>query len=323
MKPASLALSRFVNLDIFKSRNYQLVDMKAWFASQNYYFDTVTSASTFVLSPRDAAGVQHALTSECNRLAMASFETIAGIRKEENLVKSGAWGAVRAYYSSYFAAHALLRMFGISFTHLEKTHTTKILEIYSLFSGVSTPLNLVTGSYKAAWNQNLGRLSCQKMDDSHKGMWSCFLILINELISKVSSEDILIQTKLEVLDVLSRVKIGLSLNGCGTSGSWLSKFRNSLNYQHTEGIWFPYTQKNTAPAYIENMSRRWLDDSSSFRVIEKGSDIDSFFEASMLITALLRELLLDCCDKVEGLSPVFSNGGLRLLKLLQADRLPS
>jgi hypothetical protein len=66
------------------------------------------------------------------------------------------------------------------------------------------------------------------------------------------------------------------------------------------------------------MSRRWLNDSSTFRIVEKSSDIEKFFEASMLITALLRELILDCSGKVDGLSPVFSNGGIRLLKLLQA-----
>jgi hypothetical protein len=318
MKSASLVLSRFVNLDVFKSRNYQLVDIKAWFASQDYFFDSVTTPTTFVVSPRDAAGVQFALTSECNRLSMAAFETMAGIRKEETLSKSGAWGALRAYYSSYFAAHALLRMFGITFTHLEQPHIKKILEIHSIFSNSPNELRLTKGSYKIEWDRNLGNLSCIKMEDSHKGMWSCFLILINQLMADVSSEDILISTKLEALEILGRVKSGLCLNGCGNSGGWLSKFRNSLNYQHTQGIWFPYTEKNTAPIYVENMSRRWLNDSSTFRIVEKSSDIEKFFEASMLITALLRELILDCSGKVDGLSPVFSNGGIRLLKLLQA-----
>jgi hypothetical protein len=319
MNSLPIALSRFIKIDVFKKRNGQLIDLKGWIANQNYYFNSLVDPTNFTLTPRDIDSVYYALSKECNRLAMASFETISGIKKEATLNRSGGWGAVRAYYAAYFSAHSFLRMFGISFLHLENIHLKKINEIYLLESGVDQPIKLTKGSYRISLDSHKNIISCLKMEDSHKGMWFCFLELIDDLILRVGEDNgLILHRKNEALDILRRIKDGISFDGCGNGGYWLSKFRNSINYQHTQGLWFPYTQSSNACHFIENMNRRWLADSSTFHSALRGNSVDRFFEVSMLITALSRELIQFCSKNVDQLSPVFSNGGIKLLNLLSS-----
>ena len=71
---------------------------------------------------------------DCSRLATAAFESILDASKCSYSKRASSWLVVRTYYASFYAAGAIARMLGISFTWLQKQETERILREASMLS---------------------------------------------------------------------------------------------------------------------------------------------------------------------------------------------
>jgi uncharacterized protein (UPF0332 family) len=318
MSAITRLLPQLAYLEIFGDLKRTNIDLKGWIANQDYLIDENLSSNGFTLRPRSKAYLKTALANDCNRMAIAAFETVCGIQSDPFLQKSGAWGVIRAYYSAFFAAHALLRMHGISCSQLDKEHVNKIFDVAQVLEKQGDVSSIEKGFYEIKINKDFTEVSFKKYKDSHKDTWACFLSLLNRLIIDVENTTGLAEQKMEARDILVNLRKGITRSRCTESGNWLSQIRNSVNYQHTFGVWYPYEGKAMFPKIAPKITEYWRSDPGLIEIDSKGRDIETFFSISLLVVSLFRESFLACSDKSDTKNSVFSNGALKLLNSIKA-----
>lgn len=305
-------------LGIFSCPRTTDIDLKGWVANQNYFVDDPLVNNDFIVRASDAKYLKSALANDCNRMASASIESISGVQLDDSLRKSGAWGVIRTYYSAFFAAHSIMRMFGISCSQLDQAHVNKIFESAKTLGKTGGLVQLERGFYSISIDPRFSLVRFKKNKDSHRDTWGEFLKLLENLSVDSRNVAAISKYKIEAIDIISTIKRGITRSGCGDKGNWLSLMRNSVNYQQSHGVWFPYDGRQTAQGYIDSAGRDWT---KPIEMLDRGlnrGDIETFFEVSLLISALFRELLVGCAEKSGGGNKVFSNGALKLLKTLRA-----
>lgn len=318
MTAISKVLVQQARLDIFSCDRATQIDMKGWIANQNYYLDNDLTSNDYIIRAADKEYLKSALANDCNRMAAAAIESISGVQLDQGLKKSGAWGLIRAYYSAFFAIHSIMRMYGISCSQLEQVHVDKIYESASTVGKTGNITRLDKGFYAIRVDSDFSNVTFRKYKDSHKDTWGEFLSLIEKLISDSPNVTAISKYKIEAVDILLAVKRGITRSRCAEKGNWLSVMRNSVNYQHSHGVWFPYERKPVAPVYIESIAKGWTNPVASLDLSLNGNDIESFFDVILLINSLFRELLVSCSEKADRKNPAFTNGSLKLLNTIKA-----
>lgn len=317
MSDAVRVLSQLAYLDIFKGGEKTAIDVKGWVANQKYLVDSGMTSTCFILSTHDSDGLRMALANDCNRMAMAAIESISGVKEDVTFPKSSSWATIRSYYSSFFAAHALLRIFGYSYSQLEIAYTNKILEVAKTL-GVDGGINKIeSGLYRIVIDKSFTTLRFEKQKDSHKDMWKGFLGLIDELDTNISKTTAITVQKTKAHDLLMEVKKCVTKNGSRPVGNWLSELRNQVNYQHSHGAWFPYEIEVMDRRVIQAVTTSWQNSSDTFDVLNKRKELNKFFESTALMLSFFREMLCFCSEKAQGKKSVFENGALRLLRTIK------
>lgn len=306
------------HLDIFACNRLTEIDIKGWIANQNYFIDDDLENNNFIIRAENTEYLKSALANDCNRMASAAIESISGVHLDGDFKKSGAWGIIRTYYSTFFAIHSIMRMFGISCSNLEQAHVNKIFESAKVVNRTGNLTKLEKGFYAIKIDNNFSSVNFYKYKDSHKDTWGEFLNLLNRLIIESENATAITNYKIEAIDILMSIRRGITRSGCREKGNWLSVIRNSVNYQHSHGVWFPYERRSIAPSYIDAFKKNWIKPLDTLDRNLSGGEIESFFDVALLINALFRELLVSCSEKASGSNLVFTNGSLKLLHTIRA-----
>lgn len=305
------------NIEIFSCTRKTAVDVKGWVANQYYLVDNDLESSHFTVRTTDTSYLQAAYANDCNRMAMATIETAAGLQADPAMGKSGAWGVIRSYYAAFFAAHSIMRMFGISCSQLEQPHTNKIYEIADLVGKTGSLNSVEKGFYSIETEPNSTNIYFKKYKDPHRDTWARFLRLLDSLSDESRNISTLSKYKIETIDILNHIKSGITRSRCHDKGNWLSVIRNSVNYQQSHGVWYPYESKATSPSYLEKMSSEWIKTPEELKSDFSRNDIEAFFEVVLIILSLFRELLTGCIEKAVTKNSVFTGGSLKLLNTLR------
>ncbi|MFE8146570.1 hypothetical protein RBA69_04925 [Brenneria goodwinii] len=302
-------LTQFAYLDIFQDIGRDAQDIKAWVANQNYFLNNYVDGSNFSLNVHNTHSLKIAYANDCNRMSVAAFESVIDINQNNTLRKSGAWGVIRAYYSAFFAAHAIMRMYGVSCSQIEVEHAKKINEVFSLTSSHKVD----KGFYCISSTKDFSTVKFKKYKDSHAGTWECFNNLMVSLKNNVHIATALSTEKIKTLEMIDSIKYGLTNNGNVTKGNWLSQVRNVVNYQHKYGVWFPYERGGGANELVERISQDWkvLPDMVCLKNATDGLEL--FFKTACLILSLCKDLLSICISKNSNRSPIFICGVWNLL----------
>lgn len=310
-------LVQMTHLDMFGVKPTKGLDVKGWIANQNYWFDQDITATTFTVRTTDKSNLSLALANDCNRMAMAAIESVAGVRLDEPFKSSGAWAVIRAYYAAFFAAHSIMRMYGTSCCQLEPAHANKLFQIADLLGKTGGERNIEKGFYAIKIDKKYETVSFLKYKDPHKDTWACFLSLITDVIGDINGVTALSKYKLEATDILSSIKQGLIRGGGSSCGNWLSQIRNSVNYQHSHGVWFPYERRPVSPRCIVQLNADWVKPPIVINHKIKKGDVEAFFELSADLLSLFRTLLSSCIDKTGSRKTIFANGSFRQLNSMQ------
>jgi hypothetical protein len=235
-----------------------------------------------------------AFASDCNRMASSSFESVNGICKEIYLPKSTAWLAIRLYYSAFFSAHAILRIFGSSCSQVDQPQANAINLIADLY-GSKNGINLTKGFYLFKYDALTKVLICSKIDSadgSHGAMWKSFYDLISVINTDISNKNNTIQSR-KVVSKLSELCASLNNGSTTGKGAWLSQIRNRTNYRHDFGVWFPYLHRED---YCDDLFRKsllWKEDPMNIPLWLKGRELQRFCETCCIIISICRILCLD------------------------------
>ena len=322
MSDISKVLVQLVWLDIFgKIKNPTKIDIKGWVANQGYFVEVNCKTKQYKLIASDSSYLMTALANDCNRMAMASIETICGVYPEIRLPRSGAWGLIRTYYAAFFAAHALLRMFGRSCSYLDSNHVNKINEIAGLFTTNKYFSPISPGFYGIEIDRAFNYVQIRPLKDSHKDTWREFISLLSIISDQcTNSANIaaLSSHKLEAFDLITKIKNGIFSVRANSNAINLSELRNSVNYQQSHHLWFPYGGSSAAVEYIDNISNVSNLTLDACGISGGPGEVNNFFEVCKVIISLLLELIIACDNKVDGMNNIFSNGTLKLMNLVKS-----
>lgn len=319
MTPEIKILHQLSVNEIFQINSTSESDLKAWVANGRYLLlsellpSVKNRAVEFELCFQQKDFLHISLANDCNRFSQAAIESMWSIGRVTQLPKSTSWASVQMYYAAFFAAHAILRIFGRACSQLEFGHVNKVFEIAKatqLDGGVSSIEN---GFYFASVVSN--EIKFKKLKDSHADTWSSFSGLLIWLVDNISNTTGLGKHKTEAITLISNIKAALHKSGAA-KGNWPSQVRNKINYQHTHGVWYPYKgAMHDQDAVLRNSE--WMKNPCNFDLSTNRNDISLLYSLSNSILSLMFHLMKYGYERSGKVSLPLKNGTFRLINQLK------
>ena len=295
-------------------------DLKAWLANGQYLLsrplqpNTQNRASEFELRFQYPNMLYASLANDCNRFSQAAIESMWSVKKIKKLPKSTGWAAVQMYYSAFFAAHAILRIFGRACSQLENSHVQKVYQI-AVATQNDGGVSCIENGFYLSYITN-GIFSYNKLKDSHADTWSSFYNLLTWIIDNITNTTGLGVHKSDAISLISELKSAISRSS-STRGNWLSFIRNKVNYQHSYGVWYPYKGAlHNHNAVIRNAE--WLKEPKTFDLSATNSEILSLFNVSNAVLSLMYQLMKYGYERAGNISIPLRNGTFRLVNQIMA-----
>lgn len=273
--------------------------VRQWVARGEYQFYAQPTAAGFVVNYTEDALICDAFAAEVSRFALATGESTHTIAQSDRLPSSRAWQLIQWYYAAYYAAHALLRMFGESLTYLERGHA-KTLENLSVAYGFSAG-HITAGYFRvlvgAGKQVEFARVNVAK--GSHDELWQLFARWIDAQAGSVLSRTL--TPSLEAQQTSASLgELAKTLRSPPYSnGTWLAHIRNEVTYRHTRNVWYPWKPAHGLPSLVESAGLQ-LDDAEKelLRVRSAATELKRFYFTCRTIIALCRatcnEMLRRC-----------------------------
>lgn len=295
-------------------------DLKAWIANGQYLVSKTlmpsckTRATVFDLRFQHSEILYASLANDCNRFSQAAIESMWSVGKVDKLPKSTGWAAVQMYYSAFFAAHAILRIYGRSCTQLEDGHVGKVFQIANATQMNGSVSSIENGFYFSSILSN--EISFTKLKDSHADTWSSFSNLLVWLIDNIENTTGLGRHKSDALTLISNIKATIHRSGAA-KGNWLSQIRNRVNYQHSHGVWYPYKgAMHNNEIILRNAE--WLKDPNTFDLHSANNEILVLYNVSNSILSLMYQLIKYGYERAGKISVPLTNGAFRLINQIMA-----
>ena len=274
--------------------------LAAWIAEEEFQIYVPLTRDTATVSFVDASPIVNAYAGDCGRMAAAAIESAVDVEPSTRLPRSTAWFIIRAYYSAFFAAHAVLRMFGVSLTQLEGAHAAAITDIADIF-GMANGAVLAGGFYVCKCDAHAKTLSVVKAltaDRSHGAVWRALHDVLGDIADSILASSTPAAPAQQVAAKLTEVRTALSYDARVSKGSWLSEVRNRTNYRHDYGTWYPYVDRMQYYDRLYDLFAQWRDDPMKISLwSQPGRDLQRFAEASAFIVALCRVMSEDMAKR--------------------------
>ncbi|WP_346206181.1 hypothetical protein [Aeromonas salmonicida] len=319
MTPEINIIHQLSKNEIFACTLKTEADLKAWLANGTYLMNRSLTASAqgraneFELRLQQTEVLYAALANDCNRFAQAAIESMWNVGKVDKLPKSTGWATVQMYYAAFFAAHAILRIFGRACTQLEDSHVNTVLNIAKATNMDGGANRIESGFYISIIGDEF--VGYNKLYDSHADTWWSFLNLLTWIVNEIPNTTGLGKNKSEAIDLISNIKSAISKSGAG-KGNWPSQIRNKVNYQHSHGVWYPY--KNALHDHSKVLrNSEWLKGPKNFDLSTTNDDIQFMFNVSNTILSLMYQLMKYGYDRANKVSIPLTNGTFRLLNQIQ------
>ncbi|MCE3605549.1 hypothetical protein LXA47_18350 [Massilia sp. P8910] len=237
-----------------------------------------------------------ALASEISRFSCAAYESLINDNPPGASTKALGWPLIRHYYATFYCAHALLRIAGDSLTYVSATTISTLNRVGGQYLGISP--QLTAGLYQIKADRNspnvieLTKISAGS-GGSHEELWKQFLDFLIELENTIVLTQGQVPVAIDAVRVSTQLRTHLCRQGKG-NGAWPSGIRNSLNYRHEHGVWYPYTKKAQSSADLAARLHRWKPGSQhSFEIGPTRDDLTCFADTCNVITQLLTASLSD------------------------------
>jgi hypothetical protein len=260
------------------------VPFKTWVSSGLYAVNEIDRQNQITLIISDTNALVHSLAYDSAKFATAAFETATAIRGVDRLPKSLGWSAIKAYYAAFFSAHSLMRMFGHTASFLARGHLQDIHNFANV-AGVPNHGRVQAGLYIGKYDPASGVMIFRPRKNSHKDTWDEFGTMLGNL-----STDVLISTAIssqknalagEIEDLRLRLNDDNRLTKC----NWLCEIRNSINYELSHQVWFPYGQVAITEKDVSRLIAQW--NSSSGVHAMSGQVVDESIGFFVLCTRVI------------------------------------
>lgn len=269
-----------------------------------------TQNDVILLKYYDRSDILKALAFDINRLSCASIETVLNVNYTTTNPKFLAWKLIQYYYSAFFSAHSIIKILGFGLVQLDSNILSYLKKIANLYGYA---FSASKGIYCLDFlnNETVALYKVKRYDDSHKGLWTRFLDLLNVLVGKSiktghldnncialrnsSSTPDSVFSKLSQHDttllILKIDELKSFLNSRGNNG--LSAIRNLLNYNHEFGVWYPYKGHQKNYSNINSYNGYCFNYSLNACFEKCGTELNNFVKYCQQINAINFEILDD------------------------------
>lgn len=268
--------------------------IRHWITEQSFQVYTPPTVGGFVVNYIDELLVGDAYAAEVSRFSVAAAETSCTMADVTRLPSSRAWQLIQWYYAAYYAAHALLRMFGLSLSYIEKGHAQVVDEVSQAYGH---PAGVVgAGLYAVApapVNSSLGGgLEFRKITSSkgsHDELWCMFAKFVDSQSSGVLANARLPRGEAQQISTELNALAAVLRRSPNRTGTWLARVRNEVTYKHTQSVWYPWKADAVLPSLRELRPEQMVDVSDQIsRLIAATSDLQRFRYACYAIVSLCR-----------------------------------
>lgn len=233
--------------------------VRAWLTTGSFMVDPGSTSQRLILRNIVKSEFFAHQLFDFQRFALSSFESLVSSRVDANRPKALGWPLLKAYYSAFFGAHALVRSAGQSVIRIEAKQASVLGDLASI-AGLTLSVQAGTYALQLVQNANLTLdVILEQLDESggvHAVFWRTFCrdylsrTIENETTSGAVDAN-------EAIGKLTDLKAVLTARGAN-AGTWLSQIRNSINYQHEYGVWFPFATPRDQVDHIRSLDFRTL-----------------------------------------------------------------
>ena len=271
------------------------------------YTPLAAPAGRVSLSFQDPFEIAAHYAADVGRFASASFETMLVVDRAIGNELGAGWCVVQLYYAAFYAAHAILRMFGCSCSFLSAATTSRLTRILGVIGLNPTPA-LTGGLYGcslAGPDVTLIALGSGASGGSHELFWRRFVQELDALAPLVLAGPL---PTLDAQDAAARL---LDLRNTLVAGAaqpdWLTRLRNEVQYRHVQRLWYPSRLGVRERRQFVELVQRWdADDPRHVYPRAAGSgDLPEFASACTFLTAVCRGLVLDIAARTSRRSRSF------------------
>lgn len=294
--------------------------LRQWLRSSNNFIPASYGKDDFLdLIFYNSDEVLEALASDINRLSCAAVETNMNISESHVSKKFIAWVLINYYYSAFYSAHSLLKILGFGLVQIDNYIIQHINEVCTA-RGIQVPrLSAGLFCFEFHFDKNLLRFyKVTRYNDSHKGLWQRYYDMLNVFtgvyvatgqydatcICARKPSEAHPQSLYECLPTNSAQLLISRIEGLrrviNTKGdnNWFSFMRNTINYSHGFGVWYPYKYYDTQYDNVVKMSHYFLLNplSEIFNDMAE-KDVVKYAKYCQLINALNIDVILDLANR--------------------------
>ena len=254
-----------------------------------------------------------AFAFDSSRMCCAALESMLAISQVEELPRSTAWTIIQVYYAAFFAAHGLLRMFGIMCLQMDAVSMSafdKIASAFSCLPGNGFEKGFYICSYDATNKTINFKKSSAVKKGSHEVLWEVFATKIRDMADKL-----LRRSQIYMPAAMKLTELEENLRDYGLSdGSWLSHVRNLVNYRHEYGTWFPYKNGYSSPKRFFEMLASWRSDPLGLQLHHRSKvHLETHIASCVMIVSLCRCVALEMKQKCPKGRSFHSHGCVALM----------
>jgi hypothetical protein len=303
--------------------------LSEWITRQDYTIILpLQNKNEFILELSNPLTLISTFAFDCNRMASAAFESMYLINRNSQIPRATAWFIIQSYYAAFFAGHSILRILGVSCSQLEYQHIKKVNTIAQLYS-TDNGIEISNGYYQCTYNPDSKQLICKNLKQSgggsHESFWKIFhnemKQLSNEILSSSQSVTQESQIVASQLDNMCTILCHENRNG----GNWLSYIRNTVNYRHELGSWFPY--RNRRRSFVDELyagQSAWLAEPLDIELVRlPGTDLRLFQRTCTFIVSLCKVLIEDMAMRCPTGKSFLEDGSIRLLNTMAQGSVAS
>lgn len=286
----------------------EFLDINSWLQSGTFNWVSASQESIELDIRGSGNGFTSALAGEISRFSCAAYESLLDAEPPLLASRSLGWSLVRHYYATFYSAHALLRIGGISVTYISN-ETCRILN-YASSQRFGISPKLTSGLYKV-FNELIDKNTVQinKISSgsggSHQDMWSEFSDFLRKIENEILLKNGHSESALEAVRISGEIRASLALHGYA---GWPSKIRNDLHYQHEYGVWFPYRLSKRQGEILKSRLARWRPNSETdLNILSDGNVLIKFSDLCNATIHLLTFALQDIVDRSPARSKGFVN----------------
>ncbi len=281
----------------------------------DYSIPNQITPTSFTIQTSDRSVFLKPISQDCNRFMSSAIESMVDNQKTILPEKSIGWDVIKNYYSSFYAAHFILRILGFSLTQLDSAMTNKIEKVADIY-GCKNGASINNGFYLCDYSNSNSEIQLSKQNITDTGSHGALWKLVSEKLSLISNSIILNNTSPDYqLPSLKLSELVKNLRFLSINGNWLSTIRNDVNYKHLYACWFPYKNQELYFKKIKKYTSLWKVDPLLIELNNYPKEnMLRFFATTNFIISLGREISIELKNRCPKGKSFTNHGALHLIK---------